>query len=51
MAKLSRVDENKLNQVLENLREAVKKSNRKEIVNILKQLIPSYQPNDTNNLN
>jgi len=47
MAKLSRVDENKLNQVLENLREAVKKSNREEIVNILKQLIPSYQPDDT----
>jgi len=39
--------ENKLNQVLENLREAVKKSNREEIVNILKQLIPSYQPDDT----
>ena len=51
MAKLSEVNENKLNQGLESLREAVKKSNRKEIVNILKQLIPSYQPNDTNNLN
>ena len=51
MARLSEIDENKLNQGLESLREAVKKSNRKEIVNILKQLIPSYQPNDTNNLN
>ena len=47
MAKLSKADEEKLNQVLENLREAVKKSNREEIVNILKQLIPSYQPDDT----
>lgn len=51
MAKLSEADEEKLNQGLESLREAVKKANRKEIVNILKQLIPSYQPNDTNNLN
>ncbi|MDP1538644.1 MAG: nucleoside-diphosphate sugar epimerase/dehydratase, partial [bacterium] len=44
-AKLSEIDEKKLNQGLENLREAVKKANRKEIVNILKQFIPSYQPN------
>jgi len=47
MAKLSEVDEEKLNQGLENLREAVKKSNKEEIINILKQLIPAYKPNDT----
>jgi FlaA1/EpsC-like NDP-sugar epimerase len=47
MAKLSEIDENKLNQGLENLREAVKKSNREEIINILKQLIPTYKPNNT----
>ena len=47
MAKLSEVNENKLNQGSESLREAVKKSNREEIVNILKTLLPSYGPNDT----
>lgn len=47
MAKLSEVDEEKLNQGLESLREAVKKSNREEIVNTLKALLPSYGPNDT----
>lgn len=45
-AKLSEINENKLNQGLENLREIVKKANRKEIVNILKQLVSSYRPND-----
>ena len=42
MAKLSEINENKLNQGLENLREIVKKANRKEIVSALKQLVPSY---------
>jgi len=46
MTKLSEVDEEKLNQGLENLREAVKKNSHKEIINGLKQIILSYQPND-----
>ncbi len=46
MAKLSEIDEEKLTQGLKRLREAViKKPNREEIINILKQIVPSYKPN------
>lgn len=46
MAKLSEVDEKKLNQGLEDLKEVIKKDSRKEIISILKQLISSYRPID-----
>ena len=44
MAKLSEVDEKKLNDGLEKLRETMGKANRGEIVQILKDLVPSYSP-------
>ncbi|MBZ9577557.1 polysaccharide biosynthesis protein [Patescibacteria group bacterium] len=45
MAKLSPIDKRKIEENLEKLKEAVKKSGRKEIINILKELILSYKPN------
>ncbi len=42
MAKLSKINEKKLKEGLEKLKEAIKKPNRDEIINILKGLIPSY---------
>lgn len=44
MAKLSKVDEEKLNLGLKKLRKAVKTSDEERIKNILKGLIPSYKP-------
>jgi FlaA1/EpsC-like NDP-sugar epimerase len=45
MAKLSRVDENKLNGVLNKLEENAKMGNKREIVEILKTIIQTYKPN------
>jgi len=46
-AKLSEVEEEKLKRGLEELKKALKKSDRKEIINILKKIIPSYRPSNT----
>jgi len=45
-AKLSMVDEVKLKNNLEKLKEAIKDPKRKEIINILKEIIPSYRKED-----
>ncbi len=44
MAKLSKINEEKLNFSLNQLKEASKKGNKEKIKKILKELIPSYQP-------
>ena len=44
IAKLSDVDEKKLNSVLEKLMQAAKKSERKEIRNLFKGFVPHYSP-------
>ena len=44
IAKLSDVDEKKLNSVLEKLMQAAKKSERKEIRNLFKDFVPHYNP-------
>jgi len=44
MAKLSKIEEEKLNQYLDRLRMAVEKTDKQEIINILKEAIPSYSP-------
>jgi len=49
VAKLSQINEKKLKGALERLKEEVRKNNQREIVNILKQLIPSFKhQNHTN---
>lgn len=52
IAKLSEVDEEKLKEGLEKLREAIKELNRQKIIQILKNLVPSYSPqsNDSGNI-
>jgi len=45
MAKLSNVDEYKLNEALEKLRETARMNNKEEIVNFLKTIIPTYKNN------
>ena len=44
MAKLSEVDEAKLNFNLQKLKQAIENSNKQEIKAILKELVPSYTP-------
>jgi FlaA1/EpsC-like NDP-sugar epimerase len=45
MAKLSEIDGKKLNNKLGKLREAVGKADRQELVDMLKEIVPSYKPN------
>jgi FlaA1/EpsC-like NDP-sugar epimerase len=45
MAKLSRVEENKLNEVLDKLGESAKMGNKREIIEILRTIIKTYKPN------
>jgi len=45
MAKLSQVDENRLNEALEQLRTVAVMNRREEIINILKSIIPTYKSN------
>lgn len=47
-AKLSDVDKKKLEENLEKLKRVSKGQNKEEIINILKTLIPSYKPNNSN---
>jgi FlaA1/EpsC-like NDP-sugar epimerase len=49
IAKLSRIDENKLNQSLERLKEAVHNSDKEKIKTVFKELIPSYNPSISQN--
>lgn len=44
MAKLSDINEEKLNSALNNLKEAAERGDKENITNLLKELIPSYQP-------
>ena len=45
MAKLSKVDKRKIEKGLKNLQNAVKRFNHKQIINTLKELIPTYSNN------
>jgi len=45
IAKLPAIDEKRIEEELERLKEAAKKPDKKEIVKILKQIVPSYYPN------
>jgi len=47
ITKLFLVDEQKLNQGLEELKRAVKENNGQQIINILKQIIPSYRQRES----
>ena len=49
MAKLSGVDEEKLNLNLAKLREAAENLNKEKIKTVLRELIPSYQPDTSQN--
>ncbi|MFA5386562.1 MAG: nucleoside-diphosphate sugar epimerase/dehydratase [Candidatus Paceibacterota bacterium] len=45
MARLSKIDGKKLNNNLEGLRETIKKADRQELIDVLKEIVPSYKPN------
>jgi len=49
IAKLSRIDENKLNQGLEKLKEAAHNSDKEKIKTVFKELIPFYNPGISQN--
>jgi FlaA1/EpsC-like NDP-sugar epimerase len=50
MANFSNIDEEKLKKALDKLKLAVERSEKAEIVNILKKSIPSYKPNPINTI-